>query len=422
MSILRTTPDLQQHTSLFQSIVLIIAACIVHGVMQGVHDNYGIMMTGLIPCTGIDYVSISFCIGVGALVYGFAQPFLGILALRKSHSFVIMVGIVCTVIGLVATPFCTNTLTLLFFFGLLLPFGTTGLCFGIIMGAITPILGEKRAAVVSGLVQASAGIGDALMSPALNLAISRFDIAVAMQALTVPFLLMIPIGIWMHSLRKGLSGNEKEGSEEAVSKNVSLIPMLRFALKDRDYRLIVIGFGTCGFNMSIIESHLFSQYLSYGIDGSTASLTLTVYGIATMIGAAGTGFLGAVFKMKNVLGCVYAIRVVISLAFLFLPKSVAFAFAATALLGLSGDATVPPTSGIISKKFGSQNMAVLYGFTLIGHQVGAFFSAYLGGFFVDIGVGYGPLWLVNLCLAAIASTASFRIRNENERIEYKGEF
>lgn len=143
MSILRTTPDLQQHTSLFQSIVLIIAACIVHGVMQGVHDNYGIMMTGLIPCTGIDYVSISFCIGVGALVYGFAQPFLGILALRKSHSFVIMVGIVCTVIGLVATPFCTNTLTLLFFFGLLLPFGTTGLCFGIIMGAITPILGGK---------------------------------------------------------------------------------------------------------------------------------------------------------------------------------------------------------------------------------------------------------------------------------------
>ncbi|MCQ5343838.1 hypothetical protein NE675_12555 [Megasphaera massiliensis] len=40
MSILITTPDLQQHTSLFQSIVVIIAACIVLGVMQGVHDNY----------------------------------------------------------------------------------------------------------------------------------------------------------------------------------------------------------------------------------------------------------------------------------------------------------------------------------------------------------------------------------------------
>ena len=73
---------------LLQIVVVIIAACLVHGVMQGVHDNYGIMMTGLLPATGMDYASISFCIGTGALVYGFAQPFLGMLALRKSNVFV----------------------------------------------------------------------------------------------------------------------------------------------------------------------------------------------------------------------------------------------------------------------------------------------------------------------------------------------
>lgn len=144
------------------------------------------------------------------------------------------------------------------------------------------------------------------MSPALNLAISTFDIAFAMRALTVPFLLMIPIAVWMHSIGKKETQREEAVHEGKGTSKVSLIPLLKFALKDRDYRLIVIGFATCGFNMSIIESHLFSQYLSYGIDGSTASLTLTVYGIATMIGAAGTGFLGAAFKMKNVLAGVYA--------------------------------------------------------------------------------------------------------------------
>ena len=412
----KKSQNIHKQNSIFQCVVLVIAACIVHGVMQGVHDNYGIMMTGLIPYTGIDYASISFCIGAGALVYGVAQPFLGILALRKSNVFVIVLGIIFTVIGLVFTPLCRNTLTLLLFFGFILPFGTTGLCFGIVMGAITPVLGEKRAAVVSGIVQASAGIGDALMSPALDMAISKFNIAVAMRTLTIPFLMMIPIAIWISSINKGSAEQAIETYE--VSKKVSLFPLLKFALQDRDYRLVVIGFATCGFNMSIIESHLFSQYLSYGIDSNIASLTLTVYGIATMIGAAGTGFLGAKFKMKNILGCVYAIRVAISLAFLFLPKSIAFAFIATALLGLSGDATVPPTSGIISKKFGSKNMAVLYGFTLIGHQVGAFFSSYLGGFFVNIGLGYSQLWFINLCLAAIASTASFLIHKENEKKEY----
>ena len=31
-------------SNIFLCIVLVIAACIVFGIMQGVHDNYGIMM------------------------------------------------------------------------------------------------------------------------------------------------------------------------------------------------------------------------------------------------------------------------------------------------------------------------------------------------------------------------------------------
>ncbi|MBD5469618.1 MAG: MFS transporter [Lachnospiraceae bacterium] len=399
----------KRYQELFRAIVIVMAACLVHGVMQGVHDNYGIMMTGLVPVTGIDYASVSFCIGAGALVYGFAQPFLGMLALKKSNVFVILLGIVFTIAGLVVTPLCRNFFSLFVFFGLVLPFGTTGLCFGIVMGAITPVLGERRAAVVSGIVQASAGIGDALMSPGLEAMISNFGIHTAMTVLAIPFLTMVPVALWLGKTNKT---NAIPAKDETL-RSESLFSILKNAFRDRDYRLLVIGFSTCGFNMSIIESHLFSQYLSYGIPGRIASLTLTVYGIATMIGAVAVGFLGTKFRMKNVLGCVYTIRVFISLGFLFLPKTVAFAFAATTLLGMSGDATVPPTSGIISRKFGAKKMAVLYGFTLIGHQIGAFASSNLGGIFVKMGIGYAPLWGINLILAAIAATASFAIRNDN---------
>lgn len=394
---------------IFRVIVIVAAACLVHGVMQGVHDNYGIMMTGLLPVTGIDYAGISFCIGAGALVYGFAQPLLGMLALRKSNVFVILLGIIFTVTGLVVTPLCRNFISLFIFFGLVLPFGTTGLCFGIVMGAITPVLGERRAAVVSGIVQASAGIGDALMSPGLETLISKFGIQTAMTVIAVPFLTMVPVALWLGKTNKTYALQPKDES----LRSESLISILMNAFRDRDYRLLVIGFATCGFNMSIIESHLFSQYLSYGIPSKVASLTLTVYGIATMLGAVAVGFLGSKFRMKNVLGCVYAIRVLISLGFLFLPKNIPFAFCATALLGMSGDATVPPTSGIISHKFGAEKMALLYGFTLIGHQIGAFASSYLGGILVKMGVGYSPLWVVNMVLAAVAAAASFAIRNDN---------
>lgn len=248
------------------------------------------------------------------------------------------------------------------------------------------------------------------MSPGLQTMISKSGIGIAMGALAIPFIIMIPIVIWMGKIKSSVKqDDQKEGQE-----HVSMIVIIKEALKDRDYRLILVGFATCGFNMSIIESHLFSQFISYGISSKIASLTLTVYGIATMIGAVGTGFLGIKFRMKNVLGSVYAIRVIISLAFIFLPKTVLFAFAITLLLGFSGDSTVPPTSGIISQRFGSQKMAVLYGFAIIGHQIGAFVSSYLGGLFVKWEMGYMPLWVVNACLAAVASIASFSIHMEKK--------
>lgn len=392
--------------SLFQYIIIVAAACLVFGAMQGVHDNYGIMMNGLVKYTGISYASISFCIGIGALVYGFGQPLFGVLALKKSNAFVILIGIALTVTGLIVTPLCKSIPSLLLFFGLVLPFGTTGLCFGIIMGAVTPVLGTKKATVISGIVQASAGIGDALMSPALAALISSFGVRIAMSVFSLPFIAMVPVALWLRKLnRKFVTQTaEKRHGKSPIAE------VVKNAFQDHDYWMILLGFSTCGFNMSIIESHLFSQFLSHGIAGNIASFALTVYGITTMTGAVCSGFLGAKFRMKNVLGTVYAVRILISLGFLFLPQTVPFIFLATALLGLSGDSTVPPTSGIISKKFGSENMAVLYGIAIVGHQFGAFASAYLGGLFVQNGMGYAPLWGVNLCLAALAAGASYLIK------------
>lgn len=114
--------------------------------------------------------------------------------------------------------------------------------------------------------------------------------------------------------------------------------------------------------MSIIETHLFSQYVSCGIPGKAASLTLTVYGITTMLGSVLTGFPGQRFPMKNVLASVYGVRILIVLGFLLLPKSVPFAF------------------------------------------------AWLGGVLINTSLGYSALWLVDLCLCVAAAVASFRIK------------
>ncbi len=62
--------------NLLRTVLLVAIACLVYGVMQGVHDNYGIMLKGLMSTSGLKYSDISFCIGIGAFIYGLAQPFL----------------------------------------------------------------------------------------------------------------------------------------------------------------------------------------------------------------------------------------------------------------------------------------------------------------------------------------------------------
>lgn len=151
-----------------QAVIAIVSVCLVFAVMQGVHDNYGIMLNGLVQKTGLDYASVSFVIGVGALLYGVAQPFMGMLALQQSNAFVMLLGITLTALGLVATPFSRSFLMLLLSFGLILPIGTTGLASGILMSAITPLIGGKKSVLVSGFLQASAGVGDALMAPGME--------------------------------------------------------------------------------------------------------------------------------------------------------------------------------------------------------------------------------------------------------------
>ena len=73
-------------------------------------------------------------------------------------------------------------------------------------------------------------------------------------------------------------------------------------------------------------------------------------------------------------------------------------------------ATVPPTAGLVGKLFGVRYLSTLFGLTLLSHQVGAFFGAWLGGLsFVTFG-NYNWMWYVDIALALAAALVNLPIR------------
>ena len=75
----------------------------------------------------------------------------------------------------------------------------------------------------------------------------------------------------------------------------------------------------------------------------------------------------------------YGSRTMLILFYLAAPKTEWTFYLMAIGLGFSWLGTAPPTAGVVGKLFGTRYLATLYGLTMVSHQIGAFFGAWLGG-------------------------------------------
>jgi MFS family permease len=79
-------------------------------------------------------------------------------------------------------------------------------------------------------------------------------------------------------------------------------------------------------------------------------------------------------------------------------------------LGFSWLATVPPTAGLVGKLFGTRYLGTLFGLTLLSHQIGGFFGAWLGGLTIARYGDYTWMWYADMVLALAAALICLPIR------------
>lgn len=96
-----------------------------------------------------------------------------------------------------------------------------------------------------------------------------------------------------------------------------------------------------------------------------------------------------------------------------MPKTFVTAVLFSFGLGMTGDATVSPTSGLMQQIFRWKWIATLLGFLFLCHQIGAYLSAWIGGIFVDATGTYTVVWCLDVVVCLFASAVSFMIRDES---------
>jgi predicted MFS family arabinose efflux permease len=188
--------------------------------------------------------------------------------------------------------------------------------------------------------------------------------------------------------------------------------VLSTASRTGTFWLLAGTFAICGASTNgLIQTHFVPAAHDHGMPIQAAASLLAVIGVFDVVGTIASGWFTDRFEPRRLLAVYYALR---GISLLFLPMLLAPSVHPPMLFfivfyGLDWVATVPPTVALCREQFGDDS-AIVFGWVLASHQVGAALVAFLGGVARDTFGSYDMVWYASGALCAAAALMALVIR------------
>ncbi|HKW82508.1 MAG TPA: MFS transporter, partial [Burkholderiaceae bacterium] len=329
---------------------VIVAAALIISAAMGIRQTFGLFIGPFSYDRGLPVTLVAFAIALHNLVWGFAQPFAGAAADRYGAAPVVAFGATTFAAGLALAAGSPSGIALIAGLGLLVGIGVSCTTFGVVLTAVGRAATPEQRSMAMGIASAGGSLGQVLMVPFAQLVRETSGISTSLYALAFLMLVAAPFGILLDRRR------EVGAPHVAASPAAATVPPLRetlaHAMRHRGYRLLTLGFFTCGFQLAFIATHLPGYLTLCHMPMGLGATALALIGLFNMAGSWACGWLGGRFRQQHVLGWLNLIRGATIAAFFLLPKSTVSVVLFAAVMGLTWLGTVPLTSGLIAKVFG----------------------------------------------------------------------
>jgi MFS family permease len=386
--------------------LFVMTAALILLITMGARQTIGLFVAPLNAATGLGIVSISLAVAIGQFIWGFAQPVFGAVADRYGPGRVIAFGGVMLALGTAATPFVRGEWQLIATLGLISAFGAGAGSLAILIGAIMQRMTGERRSLAAGIINAGGSLGQFVFAPLVQAAIFGIGWIGAMVGVAAATLLTLPLAFLM----RRRDGGQTSHAATAAVPTISLRRQLREAAAERSYWWLHLGFFTCGFHVAFLVTHLPGEVALCGLSPVISANAIAIIGLANVAGSLGAGWLGTRYRMKHLLFWIYGGRSAAILCFMLAPKTALTFYIFATALGVTWLATLPPTAGLVAKLFGTRHLSMLIGLTMLSHQLGAFYGAWLGGIAVARFGDYNWMFYADAALAAFAALINLPIR------------
>ena len=391
------------------ALITLISACTIILISMGLRQTFGLFFKAFEEGIGCTRTEFGLAIGIQMLFWGMFAPLFGIIADRFGGNRAVFLGFI--IFGLGIYMLYSGPNTGIFFqisLGVLIGIALGATAIGVPVSEVGKHFPNETRTIATGLVTAAASVGY-FLSPLFT----QYSLGEVGWVQTLKYF-MIFIGFGLIASLFLLPSKSIIESTQA-DRDQTFISAINEAFAHRGYVLLVLGFFVCGFQITLVGTHIPGYMQDRGMGGWSATIILALIGFFNIFGTLGMGYLGTKYKKKNLLSILYFLRAVSICLFIFSPPSMINSIIFGVTFGLLWLSTVPPTNGIVAQIFGTKYLSTLFGIVFLCHQFGAFAGAFLGGYFFDKYGSYDYAWYMAIALSVFATLIHYPI--DERRIE-----
>ena len=379
------------------ALIVLISACSIILISMGLRQTFGLFFKAFEEGIGCTRTEFGLAIGIQMLFWGIFAPIFGFLADKFGGSKAVIIGFIIFGLGIYMLYAGPNTgIYFQISLGVLVGTALGATAIGVPVSEVGKHFPNETRTLATGYVTAAASIGY-FLSPLFT----QYSLGeVGWEQTLKYFMYFIAFGL-IASLF--LLPSKTIINSSQADRDQSFSSAIKEAFAHKGYILLVLGFFVCGFQITLVGTHIPGYMQDRGLGGWSATIILSLIGLFNIVGTLGMGYLGTKYSKKKLLSVLYALRAIVICIFIFSPPSIYMAIFFGCTFGVLWLSTVPPTNGIVAQIFGTKYLSLLFGIVFLSHQLGAFAGAYLGGYYFDLYGSYDYAWYIAIALSIFAT-------------------
>ncbi|WP_037910569.1 MFS transporter [Actinacidiphila yeochonensis] len=361
---------------------------------------------------------IGFAVSINLALYGLTAPFAAALMDRFGIRVVVAVALSTISLGAGLTVFMTRSWQLVLCWGVLVGLGSGSMALAFAATVANRWFVTHRGLVI-GMLTAGGAAGQLVFLPLLSWITEHHGWRPAAVTVAATALAVVPL-VWLllrdHPADLGLAAY---GATEPTPKPapvtgaaVRAVRALGQAARGGTFWLLACSFAICGASTNgLVKTDFVPAAHDHGLPVTTAASLLAVIGVFDIAGTVASGWFTDRISPRRLLAVYYGLR---GLSLMFLPMLFSGSIHPSMVLfivfyGLDWVATVPPTIALCREHYG-EGSAIVFGWVLAAHQIGAALVAYLSGVARDALGSYDVVWYSSGALCAVAALMSLVVR------------